>query len=108
MCIRDRYYAMDRDKRWERVKLAYDAMVKGIGQETMEPVLAIQKSYDEGISDEFLKPIVCIGKNTNKLPVTMISEGDVVFCFNFRTDRGREITAVSYTHLDVYKRQHFG
>ena len=55
-----RYYAMDRDKRWERVKLAYDAMVKGIGQETMEPVLAIQKSYDEGISDEFLKPIVCL------------------------------------------------
>ncbi len=89
-----RYYAMDRDKRWERVKLAYDAMVNGIGQETMEPVLAIQKSYDEGISDEFLKPIVCTGTNTNKLPVAKIDEGDVVFCFNFRTDRGREITEV--------------
>lgn len=106
-----RYYAMDRDKRWERVKLAYDAMVHGIGQETMEPVHAIQKSYDEGITDEFLRPIVCTGTNTNKLPVAQIAEGDVVFCFNFRTDRGREITQVlsqqdfqdyGMKHLNLY------
>lgn len=106
-----RYYAMDRDKRWERVRLAYDAMVHGIGQETMEPVHAIQKYYDEGITDEFLKPIVCTGTNTNKLPVAQIADGDVVFCFNFRTDRGREITQVlsqqdfpdyGMKHLNLY------
>lgn len=106
-----RYYAMDRDKRWERVRLAYDAMVHGIGQETMEPVHAIQKYYDEGITDEFLKPIVCTGTNTNKLPVAQIADGDVVFCFNFRTDRGREITQVlsqqdfpdyGMNHLNLY------
>ena len=92
--ITGRYYAMDRDKRWERVKLAYDAMVNGIGQESMEPLLAIKKSYEEGISDEFLKPIICVDTNSNKLPVATIKNGDVVFCFNFRTDRGREITEV--------------
>jgi len=86
-----RYYAMDRDKRWERVKLAYDVMVKGRGEETKDPLLSIQKSYDEGVTDEFLKPVVCI---QNGLPIAMIENGDVVICFNFRTDRGREITEV--------------
>ena len=85
-----RYYAMDRDKRWERVKLAYDAMVNGIGIETRDVLGAIQSSYDAGVSDEFLKPIINL-KESN-LPVVKIENGDVVFCFNFRTDRGREIT----------------
>lgn len=87
-----RYFAMDRDKRWDRVKLAYDAMVNGIGEleVSKEEILAsIQKSYDADITDEFLKPIVVV---ENGKPVGNIETGDVVMCFNFRTDRGREIT----------------
>ena len=87
-----RYFAMDRDKRWERVKLAYDAMVNGVGELTKNPVEAIEKSYEEGVTDEFLKPII-VSEN-NHLPTAKIETGDVVFCFNFRTDRGREITEV--------------
>jgi len=84
-----RYYAMDRDKRWERVKLAYDLLVNGIGEQTTDPLKAIQASYDTGVTDEFIKPIVL----TNGAgPVGKIQEGDVVLCFNFRTDRGRQIT----------------
>jgi len=85
-----RYYAMDRDQRWERVKLAYDLLVNGAGEKTMNPIAAILKSYDSGITDEFIKPIVVVDKNQN--PIGSIKEGDVVLCFNFRTDRGREIT----------------
>lgn len=85
-----RYYAMDRDKRWERVKLAYDLMVNGIGERTHDILTSIDQSYTSGITDEFLKPMVCL-KESN-LPVATIENGDVVFCFNFRTDRGREIT----------------
>ncbi|CAM3491828.1 2,3-bisphosphoglycerate-independent phosphoglycerate mutase [Elizabethkingia occulta] len=84
-----RYYAMDRDKRWERVRIAYDAMVNGIGLATNNPVGAIQKSYEEDITDEFLKPIIC---TQDGMQVAKIEANDVVFCFNFRTDRGREIT----------------
>ncbi|WP_417428946.1 2,3-bisphosphoglycerate-independent phosphoglycerate mutase [Halpernia sp.] len=87
-----RYYAMDRDKRWERVKLAYDAMVNGVGFQTKNVLESIQKSYNEGITDEFLKPIIINGDN--HLPLTKIENDDVVLCFNFRTDRGREITEV--------------
>lgn len=86
-----RYYAMDRDKRWERVKLAYDLLVNGVGKETKDPLQAIQDSYDEGVTDEFIQPIVCVN---NHFPVAMIEDHDVVICFNFRTDRGREITEV--------------
>jgi 2,3-bisphosphoglycerate-independent phosphoglycerate mutase len=89
-----RYYAMDRDKRWDRVKLAYDAMVNGVGEHLVEEgqILAtIQQSYDQDITDEFLKPIVVV---ENGQPVGSIASGDVVMCFNFRTDRGREITEV--------------
>jgi 2,3-bisphosphoglycerate-independent phosphoglycerate mutase len=82
-----RYYAMDRDKRWERVRLAYDLLVNGIGEAVSDPVAAIQKSYAEGVTDEFLKPMVATGGAT-------IQPGDVVVCFNFRTDRCREITQV--------------
>ena len=87
-----RYYAMDRDKRWERIKLAYDAMVNGVGEVTKNLSEAIQKSYNEGVTDEFIKPIICV--DSNNIPIGKIKNGDVVFCFNFRTDRGREITEV--------------
>lgn len=86
-----RYYAMDRDSRWERVKLAYDVMVNGVGTRATNAVAEIQKSYDEGITDEFIKPIVMVDALDN--PIATIKEDDVVICFNYRTDRGREITA---------------
>ncbi|QNF32778.1 2,3-bisphosphoglycerate-independent phosphoglycerate mutase [Adhaeribacter swui] len=85
-----RYYAMDRDNRWERVKEAYDLMVHGIGQATTNPIQSLRDSYLAGVTDEFVKPIVKI--DTGGKPVALIEEGDVVLCFNFRTDRGREIT----------------
>jgi len=87
-----RYYAMDRDKRWERVKLAYDLLVLGKGEKATEPLKAIQQSYDNNVTDEFIKPISIT--DTNGAPVATITDGDVVLCFNFRTDRGREITQV--------------
>ena len=87
-----RYYAMDRDKRWERVKLAYDLMVNGVGEKTTDPLSALQQSYDQNVTDEFIKPIVVVDEE--KKPVATLQEGDVVLCFNFRTDRGREITEV--------------
>lgn len=87
-----RYYAMDRDKRWERIKLAYDLLTKGEGEIFSSAVEGIQNSYDEGITDEFIKPIFI------SLPPLggrgVIEEGDAVICFNFRTDRCREITTV--------------
>lgn len=85
-----RYYAMDRDKRWDRVKLAYDAMVNGIGHMTHDVLQSIENSYQLDVTDEFLKPIIQLRES--RLPMAMIENGDVVFCFNFRTDRGREIT----------------
>ena len=85
-----RYYAMDRDNRWERVKLAYDLMVKGEGQATDDILASIKKSYADGITDEFIKPIAKVDENGE--PVAVIKDGDVVICFNFRTDRGREIS----------------
>ena len=87
-----RYYAMDRDKRWERVKLAYDLMVNGSGEAATDIVAAIQKSYDDGVTDEFIKPIVKVDSKGNA--IGKISEGDVVIFFNFRNDRAREITEV--------------
>lgn len=87
-----RYYAMDRDKRWERVKLAYDLLVKGEGEKTTDILESIQNSYNKNETDEFIKPIVCT--NTDGTPIATIQEGDVVLCFNFRTDRPREITTV--------------
>jgi 2,3-bisphosphoglycerate-independent phosphoglycerate mutase len=85
-----RYYAMDRDNRWERVKFAYDAMVHGTGFHTDDVKAALLKSYGEDITDEFVKPI--IKTDENRAPVGKIATGDVVICFNFRTDRGREIS----------------
>lgn len=85
-----RFYAMDRDKRWERVKVAYDALVAGVGTHTQDPLAAIQHSYDENVTDEFIKPIITC--DTSDKPLANIQDGDVVVCFNFRTDRCREIT----------------
>lgn len=87
--VSGRYYAMDRDNRWERVKLAYDAMVKGIGATSGSAVDAVEESYKENITDEFIKPTVVI---ENGHPVATIKDGDAAICFNFRTDRCREIT----------------
>ncbi|MER3471001.1 MAG: 2,3-bisphosphoglycerate-independent phosphoglycerate mutase [Chitinophagaceae bacterium] len=87
--VSGRYYAMDRDNRWERVKLAYDAMVKGFGIEATDAIEAIETSYKEGTTDEFIKPTVI---NEDGKPVATINDGDAVICFNFRTDRCREIT----------------
>ncbi|WP_300285373.1 2,3-bisphosphoglycerate-independent phosphoglycerate mutase [uncultured Alistipes sp.] len=87
-----RYYAMDRDKRWERVKLAYDLLVKGEGEKASDPVAAVQKSYDEGVTDEFIKPVVCV--DADGKPIGTIREGDMVVFFNFRNDRAKELTVV--------------
>lgn len=88
--ITGRYYAMDRDKRWERVKLAYDALVHGIGEHSKNLLKSIEKSYDNDVTDEFIKPIIAVDEN-NK-PFATIKDGDVVIFFNFRTDRGRQLT----------------
>uniref|UniRef100_UPI0040484376 2,3-bisphosphoglycerate-independent phosphoglycerate mutase n=2 Tax=Algoriphagus sp. TaxID=1872435 RepID=UPI0040484376 len=85
-----RYYAMDRDNRWERIKLAYDAMVLGEGEKSKNLLNSIKKSYANNVTDEFIRPIIQVGAD-NK-PLATIAEGDMVLCFNFRTDRGREIT----------------
>jgi 2,3-bisphosphoglycerate-independent phosphoglycerate mutase len=85
-----RYYAMDRDKRWERVKLAYNLLVNGFGEKTSDALAAVKNSYDNGVTDEFIQPIVVV--NDTNQSIGTIHEGDVVLCFNFRTDRGREIT----------------
>lgn len=87
-----RYFAMDRDKRWERVKKAYDLLVKGIGMPSRNAVLSISDSYKNEITDEFIEPIVMVDES-NK-PVATIEDGDVVIFFNFRTDRGRQLTEV--------------
>ena len=85
-----RYYAMDRDKRWERVQQAYDLIVHGKGLKTMSAIDAIQKSYEEGVTDEFIKPIILT--NESGSPVATIKDDEVVIFFNFRTDRGRQLT----------------
>lgn len=85
-----RYYAMDRDNRWERIKVAYDAMLKSEGDGKKDVIKGIQKSYDRGITDEFLKPIIQLDYSGN--PVAKIEPEDVVICFNYRTDRGRELS----------------
>ncbi|WP_028890328.1 2,3-bisphosphoglycerate-independent phosphoglycerate mutase [Tenacibaculum ovolyticum] len=90
--ITGRYYAMDRDNRWERVKLTYDALVNGKGDFSTNATESIQENYTEKITDEFVKPIIMV--NENKQPKTTIKEDDVVIFFNFRTDRGRELTEI--------------
>ncbi len=85
-----RYYGMDRDNNWDRVKLAYDMLTVSAGQKSRDLLASIQQSYDEGVTDEFIKPIVMTDENDR--PLTTIQEGDVVICFNYRTDRLREMT----------------
>ena len=87
-----RYYAMDRDKRWERVKIAYDLLVEGKGEAATDMVEAMQRSYDAGVTDEFVKPIVHV--DAEGKPVATIGEGDVVIFFNYRNDRAKELTIV--------------
>ena len=96
--VSGRYYAMDRDKRWERVKLAYDAMVNGVGEKATDAIAAIENSYNKNVTDEFIKPIVIIAEDQQ--PLATIKDGDVAICFNFRTDRCREITQV-LTQMDM-------
>ncbi|MDO5509999.1 MAG: 2,3-bisphosphoglycerate-independent phosphoglycerate mutase [Weeksellaceae bacterium] len=104
-----RYFAMDRDRRWERVKVAYDAMVHGVGEPSTDIAKAIQQSYDKGITDEFLLPIIHV--NEDNAPIATIEDGDVVISFNFRTDRPRQITEALFVEafpelnmhpLDIY------
>ena len=87
-----RYYAMDRDKRWERVKVAYDCLVNGVGEKAEDMVAAMQKSYDEGVTDEFVKPIVHVDGNGEAIGT--IKPNDMVIFFNYRNDRARELTVV--------------
>ena len=87
-----RYYAMDRDKRWERVKVAYDCLVNGVGEKAEDMVAAMQKSYDEGVTDEFVKPIVHVDGNGEAIGT--IKPDDMVIFFNYRNDRARELTVV--------------
>ena len=87
-----RYYAMDRDKRWERVKVAYDALVEGVGEKATDMVAAVQASYDAEVTDEFIKPIVHVDGEGN--PVGLIRPNDVVIFFNYRNDRAKELTIV--------------
>lgn len=93
-----RFYAMDRDKRWDRIREAYDLFVHGKGKQTQDIVRAIQESYDQGLTDEFIKPVVRVDDQGN--PVGTIQKDDVVICFNFRTDRLREIT-IALTQEDM-------
>ena len=86
-----RYYAMDRDKRWERIEPAYKMLVNGEGERTNDPLAAIRKSYEHSVTDEFVEPIVCL--RDNGAPVGKIEDGDSVIFFNFRADRAREITS---------------
>jgi 2,3-bisphosphoglycerate-independent phosphoglycerate mutase len=90
--VSGRYYAMDRDKRWERVKLAYDALVQGKGEKATDAIGAVEQSYTQNKTDEFILPTIIV--NEAQEPLATINDGDVVICFNFRTDRCREITEV--------------
>jgi 2,3-bisphosphoglycerate-independent phosphoglycerate mutase len=87
-----RYYAMDRDRRWERIKLAYDLLVHGVGAPTKNILQSLEQSYAEGITDEFIKPLFVA--DDHEKPLAIIENGDVVIFFNFRTDRGRQLTEV--------------
>ncbi|WP_299368071.1 2,3-bisphosphoglycerate-independent phosphoglycerate mutase [Winogradskyella sp.] len=102
--VTGRYYAMDRDKRWERVKLAYDAIVAGKGTTTTNVLKSIQQSYEEDVTDEFIKPLVIVDEQVK--PIATIDKNDVVIFFNFRTDRGRQLTqALSQEDFHEYNMQ---
>ena len=96
--VSGRYYAMDRDKRWERIKLAYDSLVNGVGEKATDAIEAVENSYSKNVTDEFIKPTVIVAEDQQ--PLAKIKDGDVAICFNFRTDRCREITQV-LTQMDL-------
>ena len=99
--VMGRYYAMDRDKRWDRLERAYDAMVYGEGIQNSDPVDAVAKSYRDGVTDEFVEPVVCDKDGT-------ISDNDSIIFFNYRPDRAREITrAFVDPAFDGFQRQFF-
>jgi 2,3-bisphosphoglycerate-independent phosphoglycerate mutase len=98
--VTGRYFAMDRDKRWERVKIAYDAVVNSVGEKSTNVTETVKKSYNNEVTDEFIKPIIMVDDSGN--PVTKIKDGDVVIFFNFRTDRGRELTE-ALTQTDFHE-----
>ena len=99
--VMGRYYAMDRDKRWERVQMAYDAMVYGEGNHNADPVDAVAQSYANNVTDEFVEPVVCDSEGT-------ISDNDSVIFFNYRPDRAREITrAIVDPDFDGFQREYF-
>lgn len=100
--VSGRYYAMDRDKRWERIKLAYDALVNGEGTKATDAIAAVEQSYAANVTDEFIKPTVIVDEAQQ--PLATIKDGDAVICFNFRTDRCREIT-VALTQQDFPEHQ---
>jgi len=97
-----RYYSMDRDKRWDRTALAYNMLVHGQGNRTMNPIKAIEDSYNNNISDEFILPIVIVDKDTQ--PITTLQSEDILICFNFRSDRCRQIvTALTQVDIPQYQ-----
>jgi len=100
--VSGRYYAMDRDKRWERVKKAYDVLVNGIGEKATDAIAAVENSYAKNITDEFIQPTLVVDEGQQ--PLATIQNGDAVICFNFRTDRCREITQV-LTQADFPEQQ---
>jgi 2,3-bisphosphoglycerate-independent phosphoglycerate mutase len=106
--VTGRYYAMDRDKRWDRTKLAYDAMLQGIGRPVADPVQGVLDAYGRGETDEFIKPLVVTTPGADARPVATIRDGDGVFCFNFRADRMRQIVRAlkiaSFDGFDTGKR----
>jgi 2,3-bisphosphoglycerate-independent phosphoglycerate mutase len=101
-----RYFCMDRDKRWDRVKRAYDMLTRGIGERTRDSASALEKSYAAGVTDEFIEPIVIVDSSGE--PVGTIRDGDAVVFFNFRADRARQITrALTDTRFDGFEREVF-
>ena len=101
--VSGRFYAMDRDKRWDRTQLAYDAMTLGTGVQSRSPLLAIEKSYNEGLTDEFMLPNVILNKD---LQATTVETGDSIIFFNFRPDRARQLTrAFVDTDFEGFQRE---
>lgn len=101
-----RYYAMDRDKRWERTKRAYDLLVHGVGSVSKDPIAAVKESYERGVTDEFVEPVLIVRETAE--PVATIKDGDAVIFFNFRPDRARQLTrtlaVASFNEFDVSDR----
>lgn len=104
--VTGRYYAMDRDKRWERTQRAYELLVEGHGEAATDPIAAVQKSYERGVTDEFVEPIVIV--NEDGSPRGTLKDGDSVICFNFRPDRARQLTRAiavpGFAEFDVSRR----